>query len=42
LLSRIPDLLAYVVVNAPLRALQFGTSKPNNVCRGASALQETL
>jgi hypothetical protein len=29
--SRIPDLLAYVVVNAPLRALQFGTSKPINV-----------
>jgi hypothetical protein len=42
LLSRILDLLTYVVVNAPLRALQFGTSKPNNVCGGASALQETL
>ena len=42
LLSRIPDLLAYVVVNAPLRALQFWTSKPINVCRGTRATGNTV
>ena len=41
LLSRIPDLLARVVERHS-RTVQFVTSKPFNVCRGISVLQETL
>jgi hypothetical protein len=40
LLSRIPDLLAYVVKPMPASA-PMGTPKPLNVSRGISALQET-